>query len=1519
MLVFVMLCTMILNPMAKAQEFPDLRPDHWCYNKIIDFEERGYVTGYDDGEFKPDRTITRAEYVTIVNNFFGYDANTENTAKFSDVSEDDWFESYVSEAVKRGYISGYPDGTFRPYEPIRRQEATVILSKILNIADEDYPVDHEDGLAQYADGEEVEDWAYKAVHSYSVYNFINGYEDNTIRLFRNVTRAETVQLLNTVEEKVIIDRDNKTNEVKDRPSGHKKRAATPVITVDETNDTNAWYNKVEARDDGKVTVKVTTTTTNATITVKVNGEVIPTTPFETEGTGVTFDLPEGKYEIVASATRSRYKTSYEAKSNADVDVTAPKVSGKVGDMGVSLSATDNLSGVDEIQYAWFIKDETGYKRVSNWAELKDYIELPAKAQNYYIGVKGSDIAGNKIDGGLKDNVIDDNIVTDGKTDEPYEIVNEAKVIDGKDEEQNPEDEPQAGESAITYHKNDGTNVEYVQKLTADATVLKGAIFSRDQYKLIGWAEIATGNKVYDLGETVNFTGDLYAVWQLNEPSDKPIVVEVKVSIKFVSGENGSLDGEANINVAYDTEWSTITVPTPKADTGYCFDKWTPELPTSESKVTADATYTANFAEDKNNNNIPDYKEDKYTITFVAGENGTLEGTTSFGDILTGTEWSTITVPTPKADTGYCFDKWTPELPTSESKVTADAVYTANFVKDASQTKKLSYTVEYYKDNEKVETVTEQVEVWVNDTEMLVDRAKINVTDKYTGYKFEKTEPTEIPTTIADGGVIKVYYVTNTYKVSYDANGGENAPAEQTKIHDVELKLSNSKPTREGYTFIEWNTKEDGTGESYTLGATYTENSSLMLYAQWEEISELEAEISCEYPTSNGVKAEPGDKVAYEITLSSATSNVTLPTEVKVKLDSKVKLDIDSLPANAIYDSETNTIIWTVSDVNDKLSYEVEIDTDIPAGSKVTTKITEGATATNNVIDIESTVTVKQEKDKNIILVLDVSRSMDYCVKHNDTFRTAILTGQRGHGFGLFFEECNEKTRLKALKDAANNFVTDVCNGRGNEDVTVTVIAFDNNATNKGTIKNPTIEQLTTIINKLSAYGGTNMRGAVKAATTVLNSDSMLTDAVNYVIVLSDGKPDDSQYYCDNATLNAFRATNANAYAIGIGDNYSRSELLKIVNNDSSKLFDANQEDDLEAAFNEIGSILNKTQTTEGIIEIDITDIAVYPIKLAYRDTAIRTVTVNNESELNANNLSMNGNKLIWDISKYPSCSEFEMEVNKEPVISTMSSMELMDLSMINCIDEVLEYGDSELNDNIEELENEINEEPKVTEDVENEKDKGSVVADKELGDNENQNDSAQKQLVSEGANLAGDSALDIPTLDQEPEAKNGEDESTSNDQSQNVEDKNNETKINETIPSTPTDDSSSDTTPTSVQENEDETKNENTLNESTDDSIQATEIKEKEAEDETKVEELKDVVSEQVVEEPTGVEEEIDEPKTAEPEQKDDSEKENEEKTGAELEEEPVGTTDSTQPTENGEKQLDEEQTTTEQPIVSEN
>ena len=148
-----------------VQPYSDLAPNHWCYKKIMEFVDKGYIQGYEDGTMRPDRTITRAEYVKVVNNFFGFrDGKTDK--KFSDISDDAWYAKYVYAAVAEGYISGYEDNTFRPENPITRQEATVILSRILKIDKEVYPKDHVDGLAQYSDGNEVADWAYTAIHSY---------------------------------------------------------------------------------------------------------------------------------------------------------------------------------------------------------------------------------------------------------------------------------------------------------------------------------------------------------------------------------------------------------------------------------------------------------------------------------------------------------------------------------------------------------------------------------------------------------------------------------------------------------------------------------------------------------------------------------------------------------------------------------------------------------------------------------------------------------------------------------------------------------------------------------------------------------------------------------------------------------------------------------------------------------------------------------------------------------------------------------------------------------------------------------------------------------------------------------------------------------------------------------------------------------------------------------------------------------------------------------------------------------
>ena len=81
----------------------------------------------------------------------------------------------------------------------------------------------------------------------------------------------------------------------------------------------------------------------------------------------------------------------------------------------------------------------------------------------------------------------------------------------------------------------------------------------------------------------------------------------------------------------------------------------------------------------------------------------------------------------------------------------------------------------------------------------------------------------------------------TYTVLYNANGGIGAPLMQIKTHGVPLTLSTKKPTKTNFTFVSWNTKQDGTGTTYTPGQSYTANSSVVLYAQWRAAYDLRLE------------------------------------------------------------------------------------------------------------------------------------------------------------------------------------------------------------------------------------------------------------------------------------------------------------------------------------------------------------------------------------------------------------------------------------------------------------------------------------------------------------------------------------------------------------------------------------------------------------------------------------------------------------------------------------------------------
>ena len=78
------------------------------------------------------------------------------------------------------------------------------------------------------------------------------------------------------------------------------------------------------------------------------------------------------------------------------------------------------------------------------------------------------------------------------------------------------------------------------------------------------------------------------------------------------------------------------------------------------------------------------------------------------------------------------------------------------------------------------------------------------------------------------------WTPDTYTISYDANGGSGAPSAQTKTYNVTLTLSTTTPSRNGYTFSNWNTAAGGGGTSYNSGANYTANAAATLYAQWTQ-------------------------------------------------------------------------------------------------------------------------------------------------------------------------------------------------------------------------------------------------------------------------------------------------------------------------------------------------------------------------------------------------------------------------------------------------------------------------------------------------------------------------------------------------------------------------------------------------------------------------------------------------------------------------------------------------------------
>lgn len=120
---------------SRTNSFGDVAADRWYNNAISTLanmsKDKNIINGYEDGTFRPDSSITRAEFTKIAVGFFKETAE-EYQGIYPDVDKDAWYATYIEAANRVGLIKGFEDGTFRPNSKITRAEACAIVNRALD-------------------------------------------------------------------------------------------------------------------------------------------------------------------------------------------------------------------------------------------------------------------------------------------------------------------------------------------------------------------------------------------------------------------------------------------------------------------------------------------------------------------------------------------------------------------------------------------------------------------------------------------------------------------------------------------------------------------------------------------------------------------------------------------------------------------------------------------------------------------------------------------------------------------------------------------------------------------------------------------------------------------------------------------------------------------------------------------------------------------------------------------------------------------------------------------------------------------------------------------------------------------------------------------------------------------------------------------------------------------------------------------------------------------------------------------
>lgn len=184
------------NPSASinaADRFTDIAPTDWFCEAVSIVLDKGIVSGTSDTTFEPDATLTRAMLATMLYRYAG--EPTVNYAMNYTDTEDGWYTEAVRWASSIGVVKGFDDNTFRPDEPITREQAAAMLQRYAEFAKESNSLWNETNILSYEDFDSISDWAIPSLQWAAGAGVMKGRTDSTINPIENITRAEIAQML----------------------------------------------------------------------------------------------------------------------------------------------------------------------------------------------------------------------------------------------------------------------------------------------------------------------------------------------------------------------------------------------------------------------------------------------------------------------------------------------------------------------------------------------------------------------------------------------------------------------------------------------------------------------------------------------------------------------------------------------------------------------------------------------------------------------------------------------------------------------------------------------------------------------------------------------------------------------------------------------------------------------------------------------------------------------------------------------------------------------------------------------------------------------------------------------------------------------------------------------------------------------------------------------------------------------------------------------------------------------------